>query len=111
MKAFVVQKNLQCHIGDGQSFESEGAVCFAPIGVKLEHTVCRYTPRKIRAIAATSWKQKDWLAPPTVPANSPLPGQQNPRTRRKRPARAITGGTIGWKVATTERSSPPRNSH
>jgi hypothetical protein len=56
--------------------------------------VCRYTPRKIRAIAATSWKQKDWLAPATLPAFSPLPGKQNPRTRRKRPARAITGGTI-----------------
>lgn len=53
--------------------------------------MCRCTPRKIRAIAATSWKQKDWLAPATLPAFSPLPGKQNPRTRRKRPARAITG--------------------
>ena len=53
--------------------------------------MCRYTPRKIRVIAATSWKQKDWLAPATLPAFSSLPGKQNPRTRRKRPARAITG--------------------
>jgi hypothetical protein len=83
-KLLSFRKIFNVIIAGGKALKAwdESAAFFTPIGVILEHTVCRYTQRKIREIAATSWKRKDWLAPATLPAFSPLPGKQNPRTPR-----------------------------